>query len=339
MALLWPLAALASPSATQPQVEDQPHRWVRGGAISTMHGPTGFGQNTNRRGPSLRVQRISIRVELHADLALVEQTYTIENPDDGTPATLGVLQPNPKLSTGIGIQTYRPTAPVAYLDNVRLPDENVVEESAHVTGPGGGPGYRIGISAHFPMGTSSLTLMTVVQTVNNTLTTEHDATGSTAPWSWFSLQCHYYSWGWTPEDAVAQPTVVTSLEIMDDVDVTQVVAEQWTEGAAGSPRQLWWRHTPWFAVRYLRDRDAAPPPTSDALRARARELLDAAPVGHLNVPENLRPATRPGIRDALPAQDPSRARRALVVPIIALLLVLVIGYLILVRRRQGSSQL
>jgi len=264
---------------------------------------------------------------------LIEQTYAIENPDDGTPATLGVLQSNPKLSNGIGIQTYRPTRSIAYLDNVRLPDESLYEKPAQITGPGGGPGYRVGISAHFPTGTSALTLMTVVQTVNNTGSDATDTVSQKTAWSWFSLQCHYYSWGWTPEDAVAQPTVVTSLEIMDDVDVTQVVAEQWTEGAVGSPRHMWWQHTPWFAVRYLRDRDAAPPPTSDALRARARELLDTVPVGHLNVPDHLKPAPRPGARDDLPRQDPSRARRALVVPLIALFTVLAIGYLLLVRRR------
>ena len=113
LTLFWSLAAVAAPASRASTVEEQPQRWVRGGAISTIHGPTGFGQGAHRRGPSLRVKRISIRVELHADLALIEQTYAIENPDDGTPATLGVLQSNPKLSNGTGIQTYRPTRSIA----------------------------------------------------------------------------------------------------------------------------------------------------------------------------------------------------------------------------------
>jgi hypothetical protein len=308
---------------------------VQGGAISTLHGPTGFVQDAETRGPSLRVQRISVRVELYADLALTEQTYTIENPGTVTRTTIGMIQSNPRFGNDQGIQSFRPVEPVAYLDNVRLPDEDVREETTRTQEPDSSRGYRIGISANFPPGTSLLSLITVVQTSPEPEETPAQ-TENEQPWSRFSLQCHYYSWGWTPEDSVAKPSMITSLRVMDDVNIMQVHADEWTEGAVGEPRHVWWRHAPWFVLRYQRDQDAAEKPSADVLRSRMRELLDAPPLGHLTVPDGLAPLTRPGQRKALTPTDPSRVRRAMIIPIVAFLLVLLALYLYFYRRPRGG---
>jgi hypothetical protein len=334
---LWSALVLAAPPSDGPMNQSTaPNQWVQGGAISTLHGPTGFVQDSERRGPSLRVQRISVRVELYADMVLTEQTYTIENPGAVTRTTVGMIQSNPRFGHDQGIQSFRPVEPVAYLDNVRLPDEDVHEESTRTDQPDTSNGYQIGIRANFPPGTSLLSLITVVQTSPNQ--EEASVQSETEqPWSRFSLQCHYYSWGWTPEDSVAKPTMITSLRIMDDVNVMQVHADEWTEGAVGDPRHVWWRHAPWFVLRYQRDQDAAEKPSVDVLRSRMRELLDAPPLGHLTVPDGLTPVTRPGQRKVLPPTDPSRVRRAMIIPIIAFLLVLLALYLYLYRRPRGSQ--
>ncbi len=324
-------AVLSTTAAGPARADQAPLVRVPGAAVSALRGPTGFPDDVNQRGPSLLVDSISVRVELHPDLALVEQTYTITNADKATSATVGVRQRDHAYGEGHALQTYRPLAATAWLNGKRLAQESVTIHALPNQAPKG-PGYEVALSTVFPAGQSELSLILAMQTVADV-----DVAGARQPAgdgdSHFALQFSHYSWDWAPGDEAPEPQTKAVITTAGGTPISGLIAEAWTDGAVRTADAFFWQRAPWFVLRYRSPKGIRRAATRDDLVRTARKLVRDRPLGHVLVPESAAAATRPGPGYGEPVIDPARARRALIVPLGALILLLLCGYFYGRRRR------
>lgn len=326
---LWTLvvapSAMASPS--QPSVALLP-----GAAVSALRGPTGFATDADSRGPALGVAAISVRATLFPDMAVVDQTYTVIN--DGTPiaTTVGIRQTgHPELGDRLAVRAGRPLAVAAWLGGEVLAEDSVVMKLPANAAPKDGA-YELGVFAVYPTGASELSVRVIVQTVADTEMDGVRRPRGSGP-SRLALQLAYYSWDWSPSQTEA-PAVVALVAAGKGASLEGVVAEAWTDGAIKSVDGIWWADSPWAVLTYQADPDARRARSVDELARAARDLLHKPPMGHLSLPADAEPYERPGPKALSDVLDTSRVQRAMIVPALGALLLLLAG--LAIRRRVAS---
>ncbi len=315
-----------------------------GAVVSTLRGPIGFAQPTRAEPPVLHVHEISVQADLHPSVALVTLTYTLENRGDKSTTTVGVTQRSHTFEDGRRLKTARPLGAVAWLDDTKLA-EGAVRVHALPGDSAHDPGYELGVTVTLPHGVSELSIALAIQTVRdvrNGVVRRPATTGD----AYFALQFSHFAWDWAPDRVETagpeRPNTRVVVATAGGVPLDAVEAESWTRGALTDGSAYFWNEAPWIALRYQAPSTVARPETHDSLVRRARQLLSTPPPGHVTLPEGAEPVVAPRApvervvaaerarRVAAPAS--AGARRALIVPMSAFVLLLLLGYLY-VRRR------
>jgi len=307
------------PLASSPLVASPDSTVVSGAAVSILRGPFGFTDDPNTQGGGLRVHAISVRANLHPDLARIEQTYTIVNSGSPLKTQLGIVQTDPSYATGEVIHTPSPIGAVAYL-NGGLLDSNAVNITKNNSPRDTKGGYRVGLQATIPNGKSRLTVVTVIQTVA-TSSDENMKKPVGSGWSRLALQFNHYAWDWSFTPDGNEPKVTISLHTSKQVGLERLHAEEWTP-ALSDGSSLWFENAKRLIVRYDSPTSAKRARTYDELEAEARVLLTIPPNGHVIIPASATPVFKPNRTVVIPPVDRARAHRALIIPVIGMALLL-----------------
>ena len=294
--------------------------------VPVILGPTGYAANPSWRGPALELIRASIRAELQADLAIVEQTYTVNNPGESVHLTMGLRYQAPA-GTIDGVP--RPLEARGFVDGVELSSENVRIQSMLPTDEMGA-GWQLPIQCRLPAGESIVSIILAVPTVEVGL----DERGTTRPLgsiSELSLDGAYSAWGWTTKEDVAEPVFATALTLTPDVPLDSLQASTWMANAVRHESTIFWERAPNLTVGYQPHSDARRVRTLDGLRRAAQSSVLGSPRGHLDIPASAVRTEPPGRAMGQHSVDPARTRRAMLVPATVLLLLLFAAYLL--RRR------
>jgi hypothetical protein len=317
-------AEIEDPLATSPVVRSGNHI-EPGAAISTLRGPTGFAEDAAARGPALHARQISVRIELYPDLVLVEQTYTVHNPDKAIRAVVGVHQSNLTIAPRRTLQASSPLAAAAWLNKEQIQDLDLKIEAKN-DGQGNPDGYRLAITAYCPPGESTLSVLTALQSVLSVTLAGVEKPAGTG-WSRVGFQVNHYAWGWSPDAPPQDPKITVKLSAHGGTSLSRIHAEEWTE-AQTDGRAIWWQGAPWVVLKYDASSGAQRALTGDELSARARQLVNRRPRMHLVAPPDLRAMTRPNRTQESRPIDQDRTRRAMLVPTTILAILLLIAFLV-----------
>ncbi len=311
------VAVVASPGAAtaEPAPEREASVTQPAAVVSMLQGPLAMLADPSRRPPTLRVQRVSLQVDLHPDLVVVQQAYDLHNPGPPAQATLGVRQFNLTLADDRVLAAARPLAARAHLDGNPLAPDAVVHEPVHAA-DGSEGGYELRVTAKFPHGDATLELTLVLPS--------RGAGRAAPPSATVALQLMHYAWGWAPGEDLPEPVAALQVRALTGVSLASVRADHWTDGAIGDATSWFWRGTPSLILHWPVDTPAV---TYDALLPRALELAAQPPRGHVTVPERADPVERPLEPLTLPPIDLPRGRRAMLVPATFLTLAILLIYL------------
>jgi hypothetical protein len=294
--------------------------------VPLLSGPTGYAADPAWRGPALELVRASIRAELHPDLAVVEQTYTVRNTGEPIFVTIGLRYQAP---AGTLDEVPRPLAVRAFVDGEVLPSENIQVQGVLPTDDNGA-GWQLPIHCRLVTGEAIVSVILAIPTVSIAIDSEGMSRPSGAESS-LMLDGSYSAWGWTLQDGIEPPEFTTALTLSPDVPLERLEATSWMANAVRHNDTTFWERAPNLTVRYRSRSEAPRIRTLDGLRRAAQGIVERSARGHIDIPASALSAEPPGRAMGAQPVDPARTRRAMLVPATALLLLLAGAYLL--RRR------
>ncbi|MFT5432270.1 MAG: hypothetical protein ACI9OJ_002969 [Myxococcota bacterium] len=291
---------------------------TRRSVLSVIRGPAAFVGRNEMRPPTLTPTRASVHIELRPDLALVEQTFSVANAGKAFRATIGVRYTASE-HTDIGLTTFKPLGASGWANGEALPANSVRITQDE-------DGYSIELTPRFVQGDTTVSLVVALQTVGERVLDSHSVPAAANP-SRLVVLSDFAPGDWSTDVDTAPPQFATQLTTSRGVLQSSVRAERWTENALRRKSAFFWREIPQLLLTYDSDGAAHRASSWDELHREAKNLLLKQPLGHMDVPEDATRAARPGIAPAPPPIDPDRARRAMIVPGLGLIMLLLVGYL------------